>query len=374
MRLPPYKAWIYLSQTAIKNNLAFFRSLLAPQTKLFAVVKSNAYGHGLLDFSKIVNLDKNCNGICVDSVREGITLRKIIKNKPILVLGATLPDLFSIAKQKNITITLSNFDVLKYYLALSPSRRPNFHLKFDTGLHRQGFQKEELSTLLTLLKKEKVRPTGLYAHFSGARKERYAETEKEFSEFLKVINTFKAAGFKNILSHISATGGTLMDKKYHLDFVRVGIGLFGYEPHEEYRYITKNSLIPVLSFYSYLSEIKKIPKGEGIGYDGSKITKKEIMIGIVPIGYWHGLPRALSNKGKVLIQGVACTILGHVSMDMIAIDLSRVANPHFGDLVTIIGQDTSATLTALDQAKTIHVSHYEFLTRLNPLIKKYCVE
>jgi len=322
----------------------------------------------------MISESRKCDGICVDSVQEGIALRKYIKKKPILVLGATLPKLFPLAKKNDIIITLSNFDVLKAYLSLPTTHRPDFHLKFDTGLHRQGFQKNELLELIHLLKKEKLRPLGLYAHFSGARKERKEETEKEFIQFISIINLFRQTGFKKFLSHISATGGTLMNPKYHLDLVRIGMGLLGYEPHEEYHNLSVTSLSPALSFHSYLSEIKKIPKGEGIGYDGVKQTKKEMKIGIVPIGYWHGIPRALSDKGKVLVRGKKTSILGRISMDMITIDLSHISEAFFGDPVTLIGTDGKESLSALDQAKTINASHYEFLTRLNPLIKKYNIE
>ena len=136
-----YKTWINLKSSLADHNLKIFRSLIGPKVKLWAVVKSNAYGHGLLTFSKLVN-ELGVDGFCADSVIEGIKLRDSGIKKPILVLGPTLPNLLAEARRKNITITISNFDLLDRYL--KSKEKPDFHLKIDTGMHRQGFYFSEI--------------------------------------------------------------------------------------------------------------------------------------------------------------------------------------------------------------------------------------
>src|SRR3989344_3061696 len=145
------KTWVQIKSSAVARNLTIFRSLIGPKVKLWAVVKSNAYGHGLLIFSKLIN-EFGVDGFCVDSLIEGVKLRDNGVKKPILVLGPTLPGIFSDAKKKNITITISNFDALGKYL--KSKEKPDFHLKIDTGMHRQGFYVGELPKVIKNCKLE----------------------------------------------------------------------------------------------------------------------------------------------------------------------------------------------------------------------------
>src|SRR3989344_8418958 len=164
------KTWIQIKSSAVARNLIIFRSLIGPKVKLWAVVKSNAYGHGLLTFSKLIN-GFGVDGFCVDSLIEGIKLRDNGVKKPILVLGPTLPGIFSDAKKKNITITISNFDALDKYL--KSKEKPDFHLKIDTGMHRQGFYFSEIGKFLKKLRtsnsEHRTRLKGVYTHFASAK-------------------------------------------------------------------------------------------------------------------------------------------------------------------------------------------------------------
>lgn len=354
-----YKVWLQISKQSVKDNVAVFRRLISPKTEIWAVVKSNAYGHGLVLFSKLVQAD--VDGFCVDSVVEGEKLRNNGITRPILVLGPTLAELYSAAVKSDLIVTISNVEALRAWQG--SKIKPNFHLKIDTGMHRQGFYPEDLSKILNLKFKISNFLKGVYTHFASAKDINYPSfTEYQFSNFKKAVAILESAGFKKLKKHVSATGGALVNKNYHLDIVRVGIGLYGLWPSRELemQLSDKIELAPVLSWHVLVSEIKKVRRGDYVGYDLTEKINSDGRLAIVPIGYWHGLPRALSSVGEVWVGRNKCRILGRVSMDLIAIDVTGV-NCRVGDEVRLVPMEIAQKLGA---------SHYEIITRINPLIKK----
>ncbi len=374
MSIPIYlKTWIEIKQKAIEHNYRVFRSILSARTKLWAVVKSNAYGHNLWEFARLA-AKAGVDGFCVDSAIEGLKLRENKIKKPILVLGATLPAFFKEAASKGLTVTISNFDSLN---ALAKSQyRPNFHIKIDTGMHRQGFYPQELPRVLRLLKSHKLQAdlAGIYTHFSSAKDLNYPTyTEEQFKKFQKAIKLFEGTGFKNFIRHAAATGGTLINPKYHLDAVRLGIGLYGLWPSKELQTQCKDiHLKPVLSWHTLVGEVKGLKKGDFVGYDLAERMTRAGKMAILPIGYWHGLPRNLSAIGEVLISGKRARVLGRISMDLIVVDVTGI-KCQLGDRATIIGRQKNEEITAYELALKAGTSHYEIITRLNPLIKRIIV-
>ncbi len=377
---PEYKTWIELEKRALRHNIETFRSTLKKQTKLFAVVKSNAYGHGLVDFSKIAD-EFGVDGFCVDSVIEGLKLRNANIKKPILVLGpSSTNEQLKLARITGITLTVSNFDVLK--TLLRNRFAPDFHLKIDTGMHRQGFYLGDLPNALRLIKKSKLKNClkGIYTHFAAAKDVTYPDyTLRQLKEFKNAIDLCRKAGFKGLIHHAAATGGAILYPQTHFDIVRVGIGLYGYWPTKEIEaqhpliWKRKLSLKPVLSWRAIVSEIKKFNPGDFIGYDLTEKILTKTKGGIIPIGYWHGFPRILSSAGLVLIGGRFAKVLGRVSMDLIAVDLPLESKIKAGAIATLIGKDGKKEITAQKLAELEETSHYETITRLNPLIKKYLI-
>lgn len=368
MSVKHLKTWIEISKKAVIRNVKTFRSLVSDKTGIWAVVKSNAYGHGLIVFSKIAN-DADVNGFCVDSVKEGNKLRANDIVKPILVLGPTLPALFKEAVDNKIIITISNKDALKDFLK-SPEK-PDFHLKIDSGMHRQGFYPEEIPEIITSLKKAKDNFKGIYTHFCSAKDINYPTyTELQFNNFNKALAVLEKASFNNLIKHAAATGGTLINKNYHLDAVRVGIGLYGLWPSKELNIqFPEIKLEPVFSWYALVSEIKKIKKGDYIGYDLVERVAKDGKIAVLPIGYWHGFARAFSSIGHILIGGKSARVLGRVSMDLIVVDVTGI-DCKVGSEAVIIGKQGNKEIAAPDAASQIGTSHYELITRVNPLIER----
>ena len=369
---PKYRTWLELDSQALNYNTRKVRSFLTPKTKLCAVVKSNAYGHGLLDFSRTAK-KAGVDGFCVDSAVEGLELRRNGFQEPIIVLGATLPSLFKPAHKNNLTISISGWEFLSE-LAKSCPPLP-LHLKIDTGMHRQGFAINDLPKVLNFIKNKKLNLTGFFSHLAMPNNQTFSDGQK--SEFREAENIINSYGFKNLTRHLAATGGILLGKDYHFDLVRCGMGLYG----------CWEGFKPVLSWHTLISEIKNLKKGDCVGYDLTEKINRPVKAAILPIGYWHGFDRGLSKIGEVFIKNKPgseswtekkiketsptstawkpARVLGRVSMDMIVVDVTDI-NCKVGEIATLIGPKN----TAVAMSKKINTSPYEVVTRINPLIQK----
>lgn len=365
-----YRTWIEISKSDIKNNYLIFKKLIKPKVKILGVVKSNAYGHELFGFANsLIKLGVDWLG--VDSITEAIALRKQKIKKPILVLGYTLPSNFLLANEYNITLTISSFENL--YFLKKFNKNLDIHLKIDTGMHRQGFFVKDLPEILNFIKHStNIRLKGVYTHFAAAKRpDATHATGKQIQVFKKALTIIKSRGF-TVLSHASATAGTLNYPEAHFDMVRVGIGLYGLWPSPETEQVFKKTLYlrPVLTWKTIISEIKTIEKGEKIGYDYTEELKKTKKIAILPIGYWHGYFRSFSSSAFVLVKGIRCKILGRVAMDMVVIDVTDVLDIKVGDEVVLMGSQGKEVITADELANLANTTSYEVVTKLNPLIKK----
>lgn len=357
------RTWIELDTDACRHNIGVFRKLIGSNVKLFSVVKSNAYGHGLPVFPKIIE-SIGTDGFCVDSILEGLRLRKEGVKKPILVLGFTLPALFKKAALHTIAVTISNFDSL--WALEKTKRKPLFHLKIDTGMHRQGFQQEEMPKLIDCLKKGKLHPEGVYSHLAFPEDRKSSLKQKQIFE--RCLEFFSRAGIQLKWIHLSGTGGVCEEGPLY-KMVRVGFGLYGYFR----RPFRDKFLRPVLAWKTVVAEVKRVKKGEGIGYDFTERLKRDSTIAILPIGYWHGFDRGLSSIGEVLVRGRRARLVGRVSMDMIAIDVTDILGVQIHDEVVLIGKQGKEFIGADEIAEKIYTTAYEVLTRINPLIHKIVI-
>lgn len=343
----PYKVWLEIDSGALRRNLARMRRRLTPTVKLFAVVKSNAYGHGLLGFSQLVN-GAAVDGFCVDSVIEGVKLRRGGIVKPILVLGPTLAGLLPEAEHYRLTLTISQMTTLQQLAGRHPQLP--FHLKVDTGMHRQGFYLADLSRTAAFIRQKKLCLAGCYSHLAMPSNRLFSQ--QQLVTFKSAAALLRPAGENNFLCHLAATGGTLLGKSYHFDLVRIGMGLYGCWPGFE----------PILSWHTMVTELKKLQPGDCVGYDLTERITRPTTMAILPIGYWHGFDRRLSGIGRVLIGGRPARVLGRVSMDVTAADVTGIPC-RVGTRATVLG-------SAAAMARKIGTSPYEILTRINPLIKK----
>lgn len=367
------RTWVELDRSAIAHNFKLFNSIVDnKKTIVMPVVKSNAYGHGLVLFSKeVVKLGAKFLG--VDSFEEALELRANGIKTRILVFGYTSPAYFVEASLKNISVTISSMNSLLEIKKIKLENKLKIHIKVDTGLGRQGFIYEELGEVLKVLKDLKqMEVEGLYTHLAVGE----ALSGKEYTMMQAgKLDTWYMAfideGYKP-LRHICATSSTMFFPELHYDMVRIGIGSYGLWPSRETKQAMqkKYKLMPVLSWKTIITEIKKINKGTKIGYDLTEELKKDSELGIIPIGYWHGYPRALSSKGLFSVLGKKVKLVGRVSMDMCVLDLTNTG-AKIADEVAIIGGDTGHYAEADQMAQDADTINYEITTRINPIIKRF---
>lgn len=339
---------------------------------MMAVVKSNAYGHGMITSAKAA-IKGGATWLAVDEITEALEIRKNKIKVPILVLGYTLPEFYKVASEKKISLTISSLDSLQTLSKTKLKKRLPIHLKFDTGLHRQGIPDSQIQQMIRILTAKNFPAVveGAYTHFAVMEdplREDYSKMQAEM--FRNVVEKLKAKGFTPI-THASASSGILFSKKFHFDMSRTGISLYGIWPSPEIKkWAKETTLIPALTWKTIVSEVKLVSKGSKIGYDLTHEVSKDSRIAIIPAGYWHGLSRSLSNAGAVLVKGKKVPIIGRVSMDMTIIDVTGVPSVEQGDEVVLIGVQDKETLSAEEMAQAGGTINYEVLTRINPLIPR----
>lgn len=368
------RTWVEIDTRAIKKNYETFRKILGKGPRLLAVVKSNAYGHGIIETSQFLQ-KIGVDWFGVDSIVEALSLRREGITRPMLVLGYTLPETFAKALAQNISVTISSFDSIKELAKRAKelkqeNQKLKVHLKIDTGMHRQGFYVADLPKVIKeLAKLPFVEIEGVYSHLAGPDvKANEAKSKKQIAVFDQAVAVLEKAGL-DVIKHLMAVPGLLAfpDQKY--DMLRAGIGLYGVWPSDELagKWKGKATMTPALVWKTIVSEVKPVKKGETVGYGFVEVLKRDSKIAIIPIGYWHGYPRALSGRGQVEIRGKLARVLGRVSMDMIAVDVTDIPGAKVGDEVTLVG----GKVTARDLALLCGTISYEIITRINPLIKKF---
>jgi alanine racemase len=367
--MKPEKArtWVEINREALKKNFESLSKCLQPDVLKMAVVKSNAYGHGMVECARIFK-ESGADFLGVDSFEEALELREGGLSSPILVLGYTPVHYFNQASVQGISLTISNLESLKDAHILNTFLK--IHIKVDTGLHRQGFQDSDLKLVISLLKKSPhLLIEGLYTHLSSAETPKHIKhTKNQINKLGDWISEFEKLGSRPII-HASASAAGILHKDMQFGMVRFGISLYGLWPSEETKTRAgKTKLIPALSWKAVVSETKKVNRGEPVGYDLTEKLKRDSVLAIIPIGYWHGYPRSLSSVGEVVLKGKRAKVIGRVSMDMIVVDVTGISGVRQGTEVLLIGDKDG--VFAEDVAKRAKTINYEVVTRINPIIER----
>ncbi len=365
-----YKTWIEIDRYAIKHNYDAFRKIMKPETKLMAVVKSNAYGHDIVQFSKELD-NLGTDFFAVDEAREAFLLQDAGITKPILVLGYIEPDLLEDVVKKEISFVVSNFNILDRAIALK-HLNPKIHIDVDTGLGRLGFLESDREKVLEILTREGLAVEGISTHYSYAESPSHNYyTDMQTEIFEKWISAFREKGFDPI-KHASAASGCILGDKYHFDMVRIGIGLYGHWGSRELRDWAKDKieLKQVMTWKTVVAEVKAKPKGSFLGYDLKKCIERDSMIATIPVGYWQGLTGIATNLGEVLIKGKRAPIYGRVSMDMTILDVTDIPGVAIGDEVVLVGYQGEDCISTDELKYRLEMINYEFVTRINAQIPR----
>lgn len=373
--------WIELSKSKFKKNIATMRSIMDDGVLLAPCVKANAYGHGLLECAKIF-VQSGADWLCVDSVDEAILLRNHGIRTKMLIMGYVGPKDLHKVVQHNVRVFLYDYWDARILSreAVKQKKKVFVHIKIDTGMNRQGVQLSDLYNFLNKVKKmPNLRIEGIATHFATA--DELALTKRQFyfnqrEKFQKAILVAKNILENHFIVHCANSGAILTDPSSQYNLVRPGIAMYGYYPSDDVKKISnKNGLFlePVLSLHTRIAQIKILDKKECVSYGCTFKAKKKMTIAVLPIGYYDGIRRDLSNRGQVLIHGMRAKILGRVCMNIMMVDITRIRNAKVGDTVTIIGRQGREKIDADDIAKILDTVNYEIVAQLRESIKKYIV-
>jgi alanine racemase len=360
-----------ISLNALRHNAALLRDLVGAHRAAF-VVKGNAYGHGLIPVARTV--EPFAVRLCVFSIDEAVALRAAGIAAPILVLGPIPANALDDALAANVELVLwGTGDFVRRVRASARKRERTaaVHIKVNTDLNRLGFEPHELvDALEEILRFPEIAVAGIYSHLASAEELDSPYTMHQLSAFEGALARAKPLLDRRTLTplrHIAASAAAMLWPQTRLDMVRFGIALYGLMPSpqtQEALGAAPLQLKPALSYRSQIIVTRTIAAGASVGYGGSFHAPRDMRIGIVPTGYADGIPRAFSNRGAFVVDGVICPIVGRVAMNMTEIDLTAAPNGGVGSTVTLIGHDGNATIAADDWATWAETINYEVVARL----------
>jgi alanine racemase len=373
---------IEISRSALAHNIGEFRRLVGPKRKFLAVVKANAYGHGLLEVAGIA-VDEGVDWLGVDSVDEGAALRRAGIGAPVLVLGYAPLASLEEAVVRDLRLTVYNRETVVRLAVLAARLRKTVrvHVKLETGTWRQGVAAKDL---VAFVRDARRRPglvvEGLSSHFANIEDTtKHDYPRRQLEVYRSACRELEAGGPRVPLKHMSCTASTILFPEPGFNLARVGIGLYGLWPSKE-TYLSclldkkePLSLEPVLSWRARIAQVKKVPAGADIGYGCTYRTTRPTVLAVIPVGYFDGYDRGLSNAAHVLLKGRRAPVRGRVAMDFFMADVTDVPGPKPEDEVTLLGADGRERITAEDLASLAGTISYEILARINPLIPRVVV-
>lgn len=368
------KTWIEVSRRALESNFDALKKVSQP-AQVMAIVKANAYGHGLEEVVRILNR-KGATWFGVDSSEEALYVRSLVGRKKILVLGyVPAKNMASLVKKEIAFVVYDERGLRRAIKAGTVSRPAHIHLKVETGLYRQGAKLEEL---IRLAKQAKASPNvivdGLSTHFANIEdtaNARYAK--QQINVFETAYRELKKIGVEPSFRHTACSAAAILHATTRMDLVRTGIALYGLWPSNGVKKRAEKvlSLKPVLTWKTVVAQVKSVPRGQHVGYGLTHRYQRAGKIAVLPIGYADGFDRvAQSGRGEVLIRGKRCPIVGRVCMNMCMVDVTRITQVKAGDEVVVLGEQGRERITAEDLAARMDSINYEVVARLNPLIKK----
>lgn len=375
MELSQRPTWAEINLDHLSFNFHSAKDFIGKDLKYMAVVKADGYGHGAVKCAERLEAE-NVDWFGVALPEEGLELRKIGINKPILCLGSFWAGQEDLLLQNNLTPVIYQLEIAERYnrAALKKGVVANIHVKIDTGMGRIGVRFDEVNVLVEGLKKlENLRIDGIMTHFAAADDlSKNDFTNLQINRFDQIINLFESQGIYPTYKDLANSPGAIGHKNSLGNMVRLGGILYGLGGDILPQEINKPTLKPVLSLHTQIAHIKRVPPGEGVGYNLTFKTRRESLIATIPIGYHDGYRRGFFNKSKVIINGVFAPVVGKISMDWTILDVTDVPDVKIGDHVVLIGEQNSLQIQAEDLAALVDTISYEITCGINQRVtRKY---
>lgn len=361
-------AWLGVDLVALADNLRAIRALLAPGTRLMAVVKADAYGHGAHAVAEAA-LANGATHLGVATVEEGQKLRRAHIHAPIHVLGLVPDKAYAAAIEAGLQLTLSSGRQVQVVerIAAGLSRVADVNLKVNTGMTRVGCEMHEAAGLAKyVLDSQSVRLMGVCSHLATAEAPLPTDAEAQVARFAELTDALKLKP-KRVLRHLANSAGTLYLPSSHFDMVRVGLAMYGCSPRGPEPAPVR--LRQALSLRARVAQVKEVHAGAAVGYGGTWAAERTTRLALLPVGYADGMPRSLSNRGAVLVRGVRCPVAGRVSMDQTVVDVGMLPIEP-GEEVLLLGAYGDCALSVDYWAELDGTVNYEILCGLGQRLPK----
>lgn len=358
--------WASVDLHAFEENVADIAARLPAGSRLIAVLKANAYGHGAVELARRCK-PEHVAMIATSLLEESVELRRHGITLPLLVLGPMNEAQVRCALEHEITIGVPGPEELAAVCRVAQDHDVTIHLKLDSGMGRMGSVESELPDLVQLLQESpRVHVAAIYSHFANAGDPHHPITGEQQARFRTLVETLRQAGLSAPLHHFANSAATMRGLIEPGDLVRVGIALYGAEALDE----GSSRLRPLLRWRTEIVRLKDLPPGEAVGYGATFHTRRPSRIATLPVGYADGYNRLLSNRGEVLVRGRRAPVVGRVSMDLVTIDVTDIADADVGDEVVLLGRQGEDEITAEELAAKLGTINYEVLCNVSARVPR----
>lgn len=362
--------WAEIDLKAISHNFNQVRKLIGKEPRIMVVVKGNAYGHGIVEVSKLLTR-KGTDYIGVATMDEAVLLRKNRISIPVLVLSSVLPDEVDVALKNNITLTVADEGLLRVIekRAKALRRIARIHVEVDTGMGRMGVWHEDNAVIFVFkaATSKFIEMEGIYTHFSSAARDK-VYTAYQIRSFEAILDQLVKSGLNIPYRHAANSIATVNLKRSHLNLVRPGLIVYGMYPKRGLQ--RSIELKPALSLKTKIVFLKKVPPGRSISYGRTYVTQNHTKIATLPIGYADGYGRILSNKAEVLVRGERVPVVGKVTMDQTMINVGHVKDVKNGDEVVLIGRQGHNEITTERLARLAGTIPYEIVCSITDRVPR----
>ena len=359
--------------SAVLYNLESMHKNMNEDSKIVAVIKTDAYGHGASRIAEVIEEIPYVWGYAVATVDEAESLIADGRKKPILILGISFEEHFDTIIKYDIRPCVCDFEFAQKIseIAVANNKICHIHIKIDTGMSRIGFQVEQetVDVIEQIAKLPNIEIEGIFTHFSKADETDKDATLNQIILFQQICSMIEQKGIIIPLKHCSNSAGIVDLPEANMNLVRAGIILYGLWPSKNV-HMDRVDLKPVMSLKSRISYLKELDTGHFISYGGTYVTTKKQTIATIPVGYGDGYARSLSNVGYVLIRGQEAPICGKICMDQFMVDVSHITGVSTGDTVTLLGQDGDNCITMEELGELSNRFNYEFACLITPRVPR----
>ncbi len=368
-----YRVQAKVNLDAIRHNLLEVRKKLSGDTKLMAIIKADAYGHGAVPLAKSIGESGKIDYYGVAIIEEAVELREAGIATPVLILGYTPKEQYDLVVSYDVAQTVFQYEMAEALSkeAKRQGKTAKIHIKVDTGMTRIGYTDtiESVEDIKRIAALENIEIEGLFSHFARADETDKTSTELQLQRYIAFVDLLEREGIHIPVKHIANSAGIIEFPQAYFNMVRCGIVTYGIYPSDMVKQ-EEIKLIPAMEIKTHVIFVKEVERGVSVSYGGTYVTDRRTKIATIPVGYADGYSRNLSNYGKVIIHGQYAPILGRICMDQFMVDVTDIKDVKQGDIVTLLGRDGDAFLSAEQVAEWSHSFAYELVCTVGKRIPR----